>query len=295
MKSIIEKLYGSTGVGASGGKQIDTPYYSSFGYHQDKKDGKGPPPADQGGPTAFEIMEHEGLIQDDGMLSSGMSPIVAAMYGMAPAAISPSNKSMTPAYGAALQGDTMGGIGNTDGWGNDILWSTPDPNKGTYGTLTDGDTFQTPAGDYQVTKNPWGQYVLVPQDGAVQTGSPYVTNFTNDQHHIGINPQTGEVWYQKAAGYYNFSGDKGGSAYTQTEGAPTAPNSPGGGGGSGGGSGNSGKSWQEVLNNQDLASQFPSSAQRSGIDDRSLTEGLFKSLDQADSYAQMLKNLGLRG
>ena len=160
--------------------------------------------------------------------------------------------------------------------------------------MTDGDTFQTPAGDYQVSKNPWGQYVLVPQDGAPAGVGPYVTNMTQGEHHVGINPQTGEVWYQKSAGAYNFSG--GGNSYTQTEGAPAAPNSPGGpndpnNGGNNGG--NSGKTWQEILAEQGLASEFPTTD--SSIDNRGLTEGLFKSLGQSDSYAQMLKNLGLRG
>ena len=288
MNSIIEKLYG----GGAGSKPKEpasgSGYYSSFGYYDDLKNNRPPPTADKGGPTALELAQQYGYADEKGMLSNGMHATVAAMYGGGMAPVNAGNKSMNPAYGAALQGDTMGGIGNTDGWGNDIFWSTPDPNKGTYGTLTDGDTFQTPAGDYQVTKNPWGQYVLVPQDGAIQGNAPYMTNFTNGQHHLGINPETGEVWYQKAAGYYNFDREQG---YTQTEGAPTAPNAPGGNGGN---TGNSGKSWQEVLNDRDLSGEFPA-AQRSQIDDRSLTEGLFKSLSQADSYARMLKNLGLKG
>lgn len=296
MNSIIQALYGITPnskpVEPSPG---DGGYYSSFQYWNDKANNVGPPPATQGGPTALEIMQHEGMVDEGGFLNSNpnVHSIVAAMYGGGPAPVSPDNNAMNPNYVAGLQGDTLGGIGNTDGWGNDILWSTPDPNRGTYGTLGEGDTFQTPAGNYQVSRNPWGQYVLVPQDGAPGGVGPYLTNMTNGEHHIGINPQTGEVWYQKAAGYYNFSG--GGDSYTQTEGAPTAPNAPGGGGGNGGNNGNSGMSWQEVLATTALANEFPAAAQRSQIDDRSLTEGLFKSLGQADSYAQMLKNLGLRG
>lgn len=296
--SIIEKLYGSTSGTPVKSKPGDGGYYNTFGYWQDVQDGKGPPPASQGGPTAQEIMQHEGMVDDGGMLTNNqnVSSIVAALYGGGPAPINPSNNAMNPNYGAALQGDTMGGIGNTDGWGNDILWSTPDPNKGTYGTLTDGDTFQTPAGNYQVSKNPWGQYVLVPQDGAPGGVGPYVTNMTQGEHHVGINPQTGEVWYQKAAGAYNFSG--GGDSYTQTDGAPTAPNAPGGpndpnNGGNNGG--NSGMSWQEVLATTALGDQFPAQEEKSRMDNRSLNAGLFKSLSQADSYARMLKNLGLRG
>ena len=298
MKSILEAMYG----GGDGSKPVKpssgSGYYSSFGYYDDLKKNNPPPTADKSGPTALELAQNYGYADEQGMLSNGMHATVAAMYGGGMAPINAGNNSMNPAYGAALQGDTMGGIGNTDAWGQDIFWSTPDPNKGTYGTLADGDTFQTPAGDYQVSKNPWGQYVLVPQDGAIQTNAPYVTNFTHGPHHIGINPETGEVWYQKAAGYYNYSG--GGDSYTQVEGAPIAPNAPGGGGGNNGGNGggnsvNSGMSWQEVLANTALADQLRVAAQKSGIDNQGLTEGLFKSLSRADSYAQMLKNLGLRG
>ena len=294
MNSIIEKMYGLGPESKPVQEDRQPGYYSSFGYWDDVRNNRPPPTADQGGPTALEIAQHYGYADDDGMLSNGMNAITSAMFGGGMAPIDPGNNAMNPDYAAGLAGDTLGGIGNKGGWGRDILWSTPDPNKGTYGTLGEGDTFQTPAGNYAVSKNPWGQYVLVPQEGAVSTNSPYLTNVTNGQHHIGINPQTGEVWYQKAAGSYDFSG--GGNSYTQTEGAPAAPNAPGGpndpnNGGNNGG--NSGKTWQEILRDQDLASQFPTTDSR--IDDRGLTEGLFESLGQADSYAQMLKNLGLRG
>jgi hypothetical protein len=297
MNSILEAMYGGGGKPVSSNTQPGKPasgsgYYGSFQQFSDIEKGVGPPPASQGGPTALEIAQHEGYADENGMLSNGMNAVVAAMYGGGIAPVSAGNNSMNPAYGAAIQGDTMGGIGNTDAYGNDILWSTPDPNKGTYGTLGDGDTFQTPAGDYQVTKNPWGQYVLVPGEGAIQGNAPYTTNFTNGQHHVGINPQTGEVWYQKAAGYTNFSG--GGDSYTQTEGAPVAPNNPNGGNPSGGN--NSGPTWKEILNNDGLAGQFPADAQqKSSMDNRSVSEGLFKGLGQLDMYERLLKNLGMRG
>jgi len=295
--SIIEKLYGGGGKKVPAGTQPGKPasgsgYYSSFGYYQDLEDGKGPPPASQGGPTNLEITQHEGLADEKGMLSNGMHSIVSAMYGGGIQPVSAENNSMNPNYAAGLQGDTLGGIGNTDAYGNDILWSTPDPNKGTYGTLGEGDTFQTPAGNYTVTKNPWGQYVLQPGEGAAQSNSPYLTNYTSGGHHIGINPQTGEVWYQKASGYYNFSG--GGDSYTQTDGAPVNPNSPPDNGGNGNGGGNNGPTWQEMLNNNGLAGQFPAQ-QQSQMDNRAVNEGLFDSLAQADAYKRLLENLGLRG
>ena len=297
MNSILEKLYGGGGTPVTN-QPGDDSYYGSFGYWQDIQDGNGPPPATQGGPTTQEIMRHEGMLDDKGYLKSNpnVHSIVAAMYGGGPAPIDPGNNAMNPAYGAALQGDTMGGIGNTDGWGNDILWSTPDPNTGTYGTLGEGDTFQTPAGNYKVITNPWGQLVLQPEDGAPGGVGPYTTNITNGEHHVGINPQTGEVWYQKSSGAYNFSG--GGDSYTQTEGAPVNPNSPTDNGGNGNGGGNNGGStgptWQEIINNNGLAGQFPAQ-QRSQIDNRAVNEGLFDGLAQADAYKRLLENLGIRG
>ena len=51
MSDIIDKLYG----GGEGGKQVKTPYYGSFQHNEDMKNGVGPPPASEGGPTAFEI------------------------------------------------------------------------------------------------------------------------------------------------------------------------------------------------------------------------------------------------
>ena len=293
MNSIIEAMYGGGGKPVSSNTQPGKPasgsgYYSTFGYYDDLKNNRPPPTADQGGPTALEIAQHEGYADEKGMLSNGMNAIVAAMYGGGIAPISSSNNSMNPAYGAAVQGDTMGGIGNTDAWGFDINWSTPDPNKGTYGTLGDGDTFQTPAGDYQVSKNPWGQYVLVPAEGAIQGNAPYMTNFTNGEHHIGINPETGEVWYQQAAGYTNYSLNRPDSYYENPNGPGYEP--PGNGGG------NSGPTWKEILNNDGLAGEFPASSQeRSSMDSRTVDEGLFKGLGQLDVYERMLKNLGMRG
>lgn len=294
MKSIIEALYGGGGKPVSPtANRGGSDYYGSFQYWQDKANDVGPPPASQGGPTAQEIMQHENMVNNQGMLSANpnVSPIVAALYGGGPSKIGPSNNSMNPNYQAGAVGDTVGGIGNTDGWGRDIGWSRPQGGIGQEGTV-----FETPAGNYQVSKNPWGQYVLVPQDGAIQTNAPYVTNFTNGQHHVGIDPNTGEVWYQQSAGAYNFSGDKGGSAYTQTEGGPVAPNNPNNGGGNDGGSsgGNSGKSWLEVLADRDLSSQFPEgSPWRSRESSEGARQGLFTDLKEADYYKRILESLGV--
>jgi hypothetical protein len=192
MSNIIDKLYG----GGEGGKQIKTPYYGSFQHNEDMKNGVGPPPASQGGPTAFEIYEHEGLVDEKGFLlsSPNVHAITAALYGGGPQKIT-NNQSLNPDYAAGTSGKTVGGIGNTDGWGGEVTWGGP-----ISGTAQEGQVFQTGAGDYLVKKNPWGQFVLEPMEGAIKGTSAYFTNFTSGGHHLGVNPETGEVWYQQALG-----------------------------------------------------------------------------------------------
>jgi len=107
-----------------------------------------------------------------------------------------SNTSMSnPNYSAGQQGDTVGGIGNMSGMGLDINWSTP-----TTQTLSIGDIFETPAGNYQAVDNGYGQIGLVPLGGAIQTGSSIQYNVAHGDHHYGINPNTGEAWYQQNQG-----------------------------------------------------------------------------------------------
>ena len=291
MNSILEAMYG----GGAGSKPKEpasgSGYYSSFGYYDDLKNNRPPPTADQGGPTALELAQKYGYADEQGMLSNGMHATVAAMYGGGMAPIDPTNNAMNPDWNAPNSNSTIGGIGNTDAWGNKVYWSPPVGKQ-----LTEGEPFITPAGTYTVSKNPWGQYVLVPEDGAIQTNAPYVTNFTNGQHHVGIDPSTGEVWYQKAAGYYNYDREQG---YTQIEGSPVAPNSPNDGGGNNGG--NSGKSWLDVLGDKDLSDQFPEDSpwRNSGRqalsreNSEGVTQGLFASLKEADYYKRILESLGV--
>lgn len=240
--SIIDKLYGgggvATGTNTGGGKPVDTGYYGSFGYWNDIANGAGPPPASQGGPTAMQIAMHEGYADENGMLSSGTHSIVDALYGGGPAKIDQSNNAMNPNYQAGFNGQTVGGVGNTDAWGNPVNWSQPQGQQ-----LKEGDTHSTPAGDYKVEKNPWGQFVLVPQGDALKSTGAYLTNMTSGQHHVGINPNTGEVWYQEAAGGTNFSG--GGNSYYENPNGPgyTPPN----GGGNNDGA-DQGSTWQDILN-----------------------------------------------
>ena len=171
-------------------------YYSSAQYQQDKANGVGPPPASQGGPTAFEIYQHEGLVDEKGFLlsSPNVHMTTAALYGGGPQKVT-NNQSLNPDYAAGTSGNTVGGIGNTDGWGGEVDWDSP-----ISGTAEEGQIFQTGAGDYLVKKNPWGQFVLEPMEGAIKGPNAYFTNFTSGGHHLGVNPETGQVWYQQALG-----------------------------------------------------------------------------------------------
>lgn len=104
------------------------------------------------------------------------------------------NGAMRPNYDAGLQGQTVGGIGNTDGLGKPINWSVASTDK-----LKEGDTYSTPAGDYTVIANRFGQLELRPEGDASTGGDYSLTNITHGPHHLGINPETGDVWYQKAS------------------------------------------------------------------------------------------------
>jgi len=297
----------------------DRGYISSFDYYRD--DSSGPPPASDGGPTASQLFYQEGLVDDKGYLLSnpGLHSTIAAMYGLDFGKQTSSNPATAPDYDAGMLGDTLGGIGNTDGTGNDILWSNPFT-----GALGEGDIFETPAGSYKVMVDPWGGFYLSPIDDAIRGMSPQLTNLTQGEHHLGINPFTGEVWYQQAAGYNNFSGGD----YYQNPQAPVAPNSPanasgvstpGVGTSSGGDLTTAGSakaplaksSWLDVLNRQgrDLESWDPYLGTFTGLSQNPdwtqmnaqqaqdsfnniWNQGLFSGLSQADVYADLLKRLG---
>lgn len=246
MNSIIAKMYGldpnaEPVPAGTRPKNTGTGYYGSFQYFNDKANGVGPPPVEQGGPNAMELAINEGYADETGMLSNGMHSIVSAMYGggLAPQT---AGQSLNPDYQAGFNGQTVGGIGNRDGMGNPMNWSTPQRQK-----LGEGDVFEAGnLGSYKVVKNPWGQYVLEPMEGAVSSHAPYLTNMTHGLDHIGINPNTGDVWYQEAAGAVNFSG--GGNSFTVNPNGPgyTPPNGGGNGGNNGGA--NQGSTWQAILN-----------------------------------------------
>ena len=121
--------------------------------------------------------------------------LIHLMYG----GLNPGPKASNPDYQAGQNGDTVGGVGNTDAWGNDINWSRPQTAEGGLGQVVN-----TPAGDYLVVNGAEGNLALMPLSGAKGGVGKFFYNMTNGEHHVGINPQTGEVWYQQAAGYTNW-------------------------------------------------------------------------------------------
>ena len=104
------------------------------------------------------------------------------------------SEALLPDWEAAAAGQTAGGIGNTGGMGRPINWGSPERQM-----LEAGQTFVTPAGTYQAVANPHGDLVLRPLDDALRPPGDYLHSMTIGQHHIGIHPKTGEVWYQQVA------------------------------------------------------------------------------------------------
>jgi hypothetical protein len=248
------------------------------------------------------------------------SPIIQSLYGgMGP--VSADNQSRNPDYEAGMFGNTLGGIGNTDADYFDINWSTP-----SVGTYVEGQMIDTPAGTYQVIKTPYGDLALRPMEGASRAAGDYFNNLTHGQHHIGINPGTGEVWYQEAAGYNNFSKDGPSTYYENPNGPGFTPNVPSGQNtaldavnriltdGSGMLSGR-GSTWQEVVQRggKSLDSWDPYLGQFTGLNepvnwaslgineintkfDELFQMGLFGDGDIANAeliYMRLLENLGL--
>jgi hypothetical protein len=254
----------------------------------------------------------------DGYTPQPQNPsIIQMLYGgMGP--ISADNQSRNPDYEAGMFGNTLGGIGNTDADGFDINWSTP-----SVGTYVEGQMIDTPAGTYQVMKTPYGDLALRPMEGASRAAGDYFNNLTHGQHHIGINPGTGEVWYQEAAGYNNFSKDGPSTYYENPNGPGFTPNVPSAGGPAGGSTGGSaggsgmlsgrGSTWQEVVQRggKSLDSWDPYLGQFTGLNepvnwaslgineintkfDELFQMGLFGDIANAELiYMRLLENLGL--
>ena len=179
-------------------------YYSSSQYVIDKQNGVGPPPANQGGPTVFEIAEHEGLIDENGYFKAGRGDNHIGTWSTptTPNSIQELTNQTLNWSLANNNGQTVGGISNTDGWGAPMNWGKP---QGRRHEL--GEVFSTPAGDYEVVKNPWGQFQLAPIGDASTSGGPYFNNMTHGTHHVGIDYETGDAWYQSSGPVQNnYSG-----------------------------------------------------------------------------------------
>jgi hypothetical protein len=99
----------------------------------------------------------------------------------------------SPDFGADESGDTIGGVGNTDPWGNDIFWAEAET-----AIVSLGDVVVTGAGDYQVVQAAEDQLALRPLDEALSPGYDYFFNDIMRGHHVGIDPESGVVWYQVA-------------------------------------------------------------------------------------------------
>jgi hypothetical protein len=177
-------------------------YYNSLQYIEDKENGIGPPPANQGGPTVWEIAKHEGMVDENGYFTSGRGGHIGTWTNPTVPNTLERLTNQTLNWGAAQQGQTVGGISNTDGWGDPISWGRPQ-GRG----YEVGEVFSTPAGDYNVIKNPWGQFALEPIGEASTSGGPYFNNMTHGGHHVGIDYETGNAWYQGANSIQNnYSG-----------------------------------------------------------------------------------------
>lgn len=100
-----------------------------------------------------------------------------------------------PDYDAGRNTDTIGGISNTGHFGVDVTWDKPD----LLDTLEEGDILSTEVGDYQVVDTREGTVGLLPIGDAHQTNNEVLWNFTTGDHHVGINPFTGDVWTQEAS------------------------------------------------------------------------------------------------
>lgn len=137
-----------------------------------------------------------------------MKDIIASIYGAGGGRPARPQKATSPDWSAGASGDTVGGIGDTAAMGEDINWSNPFRHSSSI-----GEVLNTPAGKYKVVETADG-FALEPMEGALRGVSPTITNFTAGEHHLGINPQTGEMWYQKAQGIP--------SQFSQTEAAQQA-------------------------------------------------------------------------
>lgn len=121
-----------------------------------------------------------------------MNDIIARLYGGNPSATPTTPSYVNPNWSAGAAGQAVGGLGNTDGYGNPVTWSQP-----SVATGNEGEIVETPAGMYRVVMTDGG-YALQPENGALKGVSATINNMSVGEHNFGIDPATGEVWYQQA-------------------------------------------------------------------------------------------------
>ena len=140
-------------------------------------------------------------------------------------------------YDAGKQGKTIGAVtgqgngslSNRKGTGSmgDINPNTGKPIVWTEGEVVQaaklGEVVDTPAGRYMVVNGANGQLALKGLKGAKHGGGNYFFNMVNKGHHVGINPKTGDVWYQGAPEVLaaaERSSAAGGDFWTALQGGP---------------------------------------------------------------------------
>ena len=109
-------------------------------------------------------------------------------------------------YSAGANGKTIGQVtgsgGDIDPWGRPVQWSEGDVVEGAkLGQIVD-----TPAGKYLIVNGADGQLALKGLEGAMHGGGQYFFNMSKKGHHVGINPLTGDVWYQSAPSVQEIPG-----------------------------------------------------------------------------------------
>ena len=129
----------------------------------------------------------------------------------------------------ALTGQGNGSLSNRKGTGSmgDINPNTGKPIVWTEGEVVQGaklgEVIDTPAGRYMVVNGANGQLALKGLKGAKHGGGNYFFNMVNKGHHVGINPKTGDVWYQGAPELLaaaERSSAAGGDFWTALQGGP---------------------------------------------------------------------------
>ena len=129
----------------------------------------------------------------------------------------------------ALTGQGNGSLSNRKGTGSmgDINPNTGQPIIWTEGEVVQGaklgEIVDTPAGRYMIVNGANGQLALKGLKGAAHGGGNYFFNMVNKGHHVGINPNTGDVWYQGAPELLaaaERSSAAGGDFWTALQGGP---------------------------------------------------------------------------